>query len=91
MFSFYFKITNNNFTSIPIKFNGIIINNNIVSIIPYGGDKLITNSMTFIKNICNGIDNYKEERKRINDLANKYQDNKNCERILEFLGITLEK
>lgn len=45
----------------------------------------------FIRNACNGIDNYKEERKRINDLANKYQDNKNCERILDFLGITLEK
>lgn len=45
----------------------------------------------FIKNTCNGIDNYKDERKRINDLANKYQDNKNCERILDFLGIALEK
>jgi len=36
-------------------------------------------------------DNYKEEIKRINDLVSKYQVNKNCERILEFLGITLEK
>jgi CDP-glycerol glycerophosphotransferase (TagB/SpsB family) len=41
----------------------------------------------FIVNICNGVDNYEEERTRINDLVNKYQDNKNCERILDFLGI----
>lgn len=45
--------------------------------------------LRFIKNICAGIDNYKEERRRINDLANKYQDNKNCERILNFLGINI--
>lgn len=46
--------------------------------------------LSFIDNLINNKDEYKEERKRINDLVNKYQDDKNCERILEFLGITLK-
>ena len=47
--------------------------------------------ITFIRNTSKDIDNFKEERKHINDLVNKYQDNRNCERILEFLGITPQR
>lgn len=55
------------------------------------GEKIFSEEdfIKFIENICSGTDHFKEERKRINDLANKYQDNRNCERILEFLDITI--
>lgn len=44
----------------------------------------------FFDNLANNKDEYKVERKKINDLANKYQDDKNCKRIFDFLDITLE-
>ena len=53
------------------------------------GEKIYTfNELNnFINNLRDGQDVYKDERNRINDLVNKYQDDKNCERIVEFLDI----
>lgn len=36
----------------------------------------------FITDVALDIDDYKEKRKKINDLSNQYQDGKNCERTL---------
>lgn len=35
--------------------------------------------------IANGIDNYANERKKTHDIFNKYQDGKNCERVVEWI------
>lgn len=34
-----------------------------------------------------GNDSYFNERKKVNDIANKYQDNNNCKRIVEFVQL----
>ncbi|NLK22332.1 MAG: hypothetical protein GX308_09740 [Epulopiscium sp.] len=47
------------------------------------------NLKNFISDVIQGNDNYTDARKTINDLVNHYQDGKNCERLLRFLGITL--
>lgn len=44
---------------------------------------------TFIKNCINDIDNFKEERRVINELVNEYKDGNNCRRILDIAGINL--
>ena len=44
--------------------------------------------LTFIDDLYYGIDKYKEERIRVNNLANKYQDGKSCQRILAAVGIS---
>lgn len=41
----------------------------------------------FITHLVNGEDNYVQERKRINDLINTYQDNQNCKRLAEYLSL----
>lgn len=41
----------------------------------------------FCKEIANGVDDYKQERKRVNDLVNYYKDGNNCERLLKIIGI----
>lgn len=41
----------------------------------------------FIDDIAKGVDDYKDERKRINNLVNQYQDGKSCERLLKFSKI----
>lgn len=41
----------------------------------------------FIDNVVLDNDRYAEERKKIRDLTNKYQDNKNCQRIIEKFKI----
>ena len=38
-----------------------------------------------IQDVINGIDNYKEERKVLRDKMFKYQDGRNCERVLEWI------
>lgn len=43
--------------------------------------------LKFIENVVSGKDDYMEKRKRINDLANQYQDGRNCERALAAAGI----
>ena len=53
------------------------------------GDKIYNKEefYAFIYDIANGVDNYKEERKRVNDLVNYYKDGNNCKRALEIAGI----
>ncbi len=51
----------------------------------YNYDDLIK----FIQSTIRGEDSYEQERKQINDLVNKYQDNNNCRRILDNIGITI--
>lgn len=41
----------------------------------------------FISNVCNGIDNYSEDRKRVDSIVNTYHDGKNCERLLQVANI----
>lgn len=44
----------------------------------------------FIDNIANGIDKFKKERNRVNDLVNYYKDGNNCKRTLEIAGIKIK-
>lgn len=41
----------------------------------------------FINNISNNIDDFEVQRRKINDLVNKYQDNQNCARLAEYLKL----
>lgn len=41
----------------------------------------------FIQDIISGKDLYYQDRKRVNDLCNRYQDNHNCQRLLEQIGL----
>lgn len=43
----------------------------------------------FIGNVVDGNDDYAEQRKKINDLSNKYQDGNVSRRLLESVGIRL--
>lgn len=43
--------------------------------------------LIFIDNLVCGIDDFEKERERVNNLANKYQDGKSCQRILQAVGI----
>lgn len=44
--------------------------------------------MLFIDNLYRNIDDFEKDRKRVNDLANRYQDGKSCLRVLQSVGIT---
>lgn len=43
--------------------------------------------ISFISDINDGKDLFFEERKKINDMANKYKDGNNTKRILDYLGL----
>lgn len=43
--------------------------------------------MSFLKDLGGDIDSFYEDRKRINNIANKFKDGNSCERIVEYLGI----
>ena len=45
----------------------------------------------FLEDIANDKDVYKEKRKRVLDEMYAYQDNKNCERIVQLSGMSLER
>lgn len=56
--------------------------------------KITTNNEEIIEamqDVINGIDNYKEERKILRDKMFKYQDGKNCERVVEWIKSLNEK
>lgn len=63
--------------------------NNPLDFMP--GDKIQTQNefFNFINDIANGIDKYKDERKRVNDIVNYYKDANNCKRALDIAGIKL--
>lgn len=42
---------------------------------------------TFINNIVNNNDNYNTHRIEVNNYTNYYQDNRNCERVVEYLNL----
>ena len=48
----------------------------------------ITDLKQFLSDLIVEKDNYIEDRMRVNNLVNKYKDNNNCKRILDFLLIT---
>lgn len=50
------------------------------------GDKIYTvdDLFAFISKVKNGIDEYKIERKNVNEVVNTFRDNKNCERGFEY-------
>lgn len=41
--------------------------------------------LSAMKNVIDGVDNYKEQRKVLRDRMFKYQDGKNCERVVEWI------
>lgn len=41
----------------------------------------------FIDNLSTNVDSYKEDRKRVNELANEFRDGNFCQRILGLVGI----
>lgn len=47
----------------------------------YNEDELI-NAM---QNVVNGVDNYKGQREKLRDKMFKYQDGRNCERVVEWI------
>ncbi|MFR1380466.1 MAG: CDP-glycerol glycerophosphotransferase family protein, partial [Clostridium neonatale] len=51
------------------------------------GDKLysVKDLYRFIETLLKGEDNYRESREKVNEWANKYHDNKNCERLLKII------
>ncbi len=53
------------------------------------GEKIqnVEDLKSFIDGIMTGHDNWKEERKRINDLVNADQEGDYCKKILDFVGI----
>lgn len=55
----------------------------------FPGEKAFNKEDLFssINGVVQGHDRYQEERIRINNLFNKYQDGNNCERILSAIGI----
>lgn len=53
------------------------------------GEKIFTKEefYKFIDDIANGVDNYKKERERVNNIVNYYKDGNNCKRVLDISGI----
>lgn len=53
------------------------------------GEKIqvLEDMYSFIENVCNGYDAYKEHREKANLLFNKFRDNKSADRVLEFIEI----
>ncbi len=43
--------------------------------------------MDFAEEIMNGADKFRDKRHMLNDKFNTYQDNRNCERVLQTVGI----
>lgn len=43
--------------------------------------------IVFLENELNNIDDFKDERKKINDEFNFYKDHSNCKRILDYCGV----
>jgi CDP-glycerol glycerophosphotransferase (TagB/SpsB family) len=59
---------------------------NVLDYMP--GEKIQTfgDLFHFIDKVSKGEDEFAYERKRVRDLTNKYQDNQNCKRIVEYFG-----
>lgn len=51
------------------------------------GEKIVSyrQLISFLLSVKNGEDLYKEERKKINEIANCYVDGKNCQRLYEYI------
>ncbi len=53
------------------------------------GDKIsnFEQLILFVINFSNGVDKYALERQRVNELINKYKDNNNCERLVDYFDL----
>lgn len=53
------------------------------------GEKILNREdfVKFITDCKDGIDEYADDRNRVNDLCNYYKDDRNSKRILDFVGI----
>lgn len=53
------------------------------------GEKIYNDKdfISFVKNICNGIDEYREERKKMLNLCHKYKDGLTSRRIIKYLNL----
>ena len=56
------------------------------------GEKLynINDMISFVEHLANEQDDWQQERKRVNDLVNYYQDNHSCERCAEMIERLLD-
>ncbi len=54
------------------------------------GDKIykFNDMKKFINNIASNIDNYYEERQKMNNLFNQYQDSNSCQRFIDYFNIS---
>ena len=50
-----------------------------------------TGFRTFAEKAADGDDGYRDERRRVNDLVNAYQDGENAARLLSMLGLSKTK
>lgn len=53
--------------------------------------KTIQDLHCFIVDVTNGKDDYRNERKKINQKVNKYTDSLNSKRLLDFIGIQIKE
>lgn len=53
------------------------------------GEKIfnISDLMSFLQDFKNNVDRFYDDRKAINDIANKYKDGNSCQRVIKYLGI----
>ncbi len=60
---------------------------NVLDYMPGHHIRTLEDMVAFFEDISQGKDIYKEERHRINNWANKYQDGKNCERLVKMFDL----
>ena len=65
---------------------GFVVDNPL-DIMPGEKIETIEGLISFIEDIKDGNDKYYGERKKINDLANRYQDGNSTKRLVEYLGM----
>lgn len=58
---------------------------NIFEMMPGNKIKTLDELLNFINDLNKGKDDYKKDRKKVLNYINEYQDDKNCERIIEYI------
>lgn len=58
-----------------------------LSIMPGPKIKDVDGLKEFLCDVADGVDNYREDRYKINDLVNTYKTGDACQRIIDFVGI----
>lgn len=69
------------------KTRGLVFDNPL-DFMPGPKCKMKEELFKFIADVCDGVDEYEEARKRVDSIVNTYHDGKNCERVLKISKIT---